>query len=400
MSASDQPLQWLEFFAGAGMARAGLGPHWRCVLANDNDVAKAKSYAANFGSEHLRVCDVAELTTDDIPGRVDLAWLSPPCTHVSLASRGSPQGDWREGVTPRPKRRDGLGPEAWASLALMQALVAEGRGPSLIVLENVPDLITANVGEDIDRVCDAFAGMGYRYGCVVVDAALFLPQSRERLFIVAVDHALTIPDSLVGGPSAPFHPQLLKAVMRRQKGEPIWFKLPTPPMRNSRLADVLEDDLLARWDTRATMAKVLASMTELHRAKLDDLRQGSASASASKRMVRGLNNRTRLTKGGRKAPTYEIRDDETANCVRTGGGGSSTQRLLFVDGEVVRTRRITPREEARLMGLPDDYVLPAGLSDGHDLVGDGVVAPVVRHLAQHILEPILKAQADQVQAAE
>ena len=387
MSALDQPFTFAEFFAGAGMARAGLGDSWRCVLANDIDPKKGASYARNWGAEDLRIDDVAHLTTADIPGRVGLAWLSPPCTHVSLASRGSPH-DWREGVgSPRPKRRDGLGPEAWASLALMKALVAEGRAPSLIVIENVPDLITANVGEDIDRIRDALTGMGYRYRCVIVDAALFLPQSRERLFIIAVDRSLTIPDILVGGgPSAPFHAHGLRALVHRRRGEPIWFRLPTPPLRNSGLADVLEDDSRCEWDTPADTRRIVAKMTPLHLDKLDDLKR------AGRRMIRSLNYRTRKTKmNGRKIPVHEVRDDEIANCVRTASGGSCTQRILIVDGEVVRTRRITPREEARLMGLPDSYVLPTALGNGHDLVGDGVCAPVVRHLAETLLEPILRA---------
>jgi DNA (cytosine-5)-methyltransferase 1 len=54
-------------------------------------------------------------------------------------------------------------------------------------------------------------------------------------------------------------------------------------------------------------------------------------------------------------------------------------------------RRLTPRECARLMGLSDSYALPANASDGYDLVGDGVAVPVVRHIAAHILEPIVAA---------
>jgi DNA (cytosine-5)-methyltransferase 1 len=41
------------------------------------------------------------------------------------------------------------------------------------------------------------------------------------------------------------------------------------------------------------------------------------------------------------------------------------------------------------MGLPDDYVLPANYNEAYHLTGDGVVVPVVRHLAANIFEPIL-----------
>ena len=65
---------FLEFFAGGGMARIGLGPSWRCLFANenDNDFPKSASYRANFGGgPELKVCDVARLKVADLPGRGD-----------------------------------------------------------------------------------------------------------------------------------------------------------------------------------------------------------------------------------------------------------------------------------------------------------------------------------------
>jgi DNA (cytosine-5)-methyltransferase 1 len=41
------------------------------------------------------------------------------------------------------------------------------------------------------------------------------------------------------------------------------------------------------------------------------------------------------------------------------------------------------------MGLPDEYALPANYNEAYHLTGDGVVVPVVRHLAAHLFEPIL-----------
>ena len=63
-----------EFFCGGGMARAGLGPRWRCAFANDFDGEKAKTYVANWGAAELRVADVATLEAHDLPDRADLAW--------------------------------------------------------------------------------------------------------------------------------------------------------------------------------------------------------------------------------------------------------------------------------------------------------------------------------------
>ncbi|TJV20225.1 MAG: DNA (cytosine-5-)-methyltransferase, partial [Mesorhizobium sp.] len=72
-------------------------------------------------------------------------------------------------------------------------------------------------------------------------------------------------------------------------------------------------------------------------------------------------------------------------------GGSSRQTIMVVDGTRVRSRLISARETARLMGLPDDYKLPRAYNEGYHLTGDGVAVPVVRFLAQHLFEPVLRA---------
>ena len=68
-----------EFFAGGGMARAGLGVGWRCLFANDFDPKKGFAYQANWGGGgELRIDDVRNVTGSALPGRADLAWDSSP----------------------------------------------------------------------------------------------------------------------------------------------------------------------------------------------------------------------------------------------------------------------------------------------------------------------------------
>ena len=69
-------------------------------------------------------------------------------------------------------------------------------------------------------------------------------------------------------------------------------------------------------------------------------------------------------------------------------GGSSRQTIILIDGPEVRTRLISPREAARLMGLADRYKLPDN-SEAYHLIGDGLAVPVVRHLSRHIFSPII-----------
>jgi hypothetical protein len=74
-----------EFFAGGGMARAGLGDGWKCLFANDFDYKKGETYRKNWGDKELRTLDVGKLRTSDLPGSADLAWASFPCQDLSLA---------------------------------------------------------------------------------------------------------------------------------------------------------------------------------------------------------------------------------------------------------------------------------------------------------------------------
>ncbi|MGA2638420.1 DNA cytosine methyltransferase [Methylocella sp.] len=93
------------------------------------------------------------------------------------------------------------------------------------------------------------------------------------------------------------------------------------------------------------------------------------------------------------ASVGECRFDGVAGALRTSSGGSSRQSIIFVDGDDIRTRLLTPRECARLMGLPDSYILPESENEALFLCGDGVVEPVVRHPAAHLFEPLLEANA-------
>ena len=61
-----------------------------------------------------------------------------------------------------------------------------------------------------------------------------------------------------------------------------------------------------------------------------------------------------------------------------------------MEGEALKARLISSRETARLMGLPDAYKLPENYNEAYHVTGDGVVVPVVRHLARHLFEPLLE----------
>jgi len=372
--------RFYEFFAGGGMARAGLGSGWSCLLSNDIDPKKGASYARNWGDSELRLEDVGELRAADMPGTADLAWASFPCQDLSLAGAGAGLRGERSGTF-------------WPFWNLIKALDDEDRAPPMIVLENVCGALTSHGGKDFAAIGAAIADAGYRFGALVIDAVDFVPQSRPRLFIVAVGKDYPIPDGLTQpAPDDQWHTGALveahDRLSKRARDCWLWWCLPLPPKRNTVFADLIEENPKGvPWHTAAETRKLLDMMSPVNKAKVQ------AAKKAGRRMVGAIYKRTRSDGNGGKMQRAEIRFDDIAGCLRTPAGGSSRQTIMLVDGNKVRSRLLSPREAARLMGLPEDYELPENYNEAYHLAGDGVVVPVVRHIAEHILEPMLAAIA-------
>ncbi len=378
-----------EFFAGAGMAREGLGERWRCLFANEFDLKKTAIYKRNWPSPAvLKDGDVGKLKGSDVPGHADLAWASFPCQDLSLAGAGAGLKGDRSGTF-------------WPFWRLMQALIDEGRAPKLIVLENVCGTLTSHEGKDFAAICSTYAKARYHFGALVVDAAQFVPHSRPRLFVIGIRDDVALPEGLTApGPTrlSPWQPRgLLNAfdnLPMKIKEKWIWWNLPAPAKRNIVFRDLIEDNPVGvEWHTTAETAKLLRMMSDINREKLDEAK------SSGRRTVGTVYKRTRLDEFGRKVQRAEIRFDDIAGCLRTPAGGSSRQVIVIVDGAKVRSRLISPRETARLMGLPDDYELPTNYNEAYHLTGDGVAVPVVRHLAAHIFEPLLMPRRQLAKAA-
>ena len=365
-----------EFFAGGGMARAGLGNKWKCLFANDFDHRKGRVYQENWGADHLEIGDVKTIKAGDLPGTADFVWGSFPCQDLSLAGGGAGLRGDRSGAF-------------WPFWKLMTGLMEEGRAPRLVVLENVCGTLTSHGGKDFATIGAALQKASYRFGAVVVDASLFVPQSRPRLFVIGVHQDQPIPDNLVAkAPTAPWHTAALckacEGLPQRARRNWLWWNLPEPPVRNIVFADLVEDvPKSVKWHTAAQTSKLLGMMSDVNRKKVEKAKR------AGRKMVGCVYKRTRRDERSRKVQRAEVRFDDVAGCLRTPAGGSSRQLLLIVDGNSVKSRLISSCETARLMGLPDEYRLPENYNEACHLTGDGVVVPVVRHLAAHIFEPIL-----------
>lgn len=367
---------WYEFFAGGGMARLGLGSEWNCVFSNEWSQKKAAVYRTVFGNSELRVCDIGDLTTDDLPGFPTLAWASFPCQDLSLAGNGAGLAGERSG-TFRP---------FWK---LMLDLVGVDRSPEIVVLENVVGTLTSHGGKDFTAIVSALSSAGYKTGALVIDARWFLPQSRPRLFFVGVQHDQIPSMLMLNAPSEPWHPKSLRLAVerlpRKLQDSWVWWNVPLPRPRTLSLADLIEDEPEGvSWHPKQQTEHILELMSPLNKSKVRQAQQLGG------RVIGTVYRRTRPNEWGRKVQRAEVRFDQISGCLRTPVGGSSRQTIIIVEGRKIRTRLLSPREAARLMGVPEDYPLPTSYNEAYHLIGDGLAVPAVSWLNSHLLAPLAK----------
>ena len=365
------------------MVSAALRSSWDCVLANDISKKKCNAYEANWGREKLICGDIATLDATVLKQPIDMYWGSSPCQDFSLAGRGLGLKGSRSGVF-------------YQWIENISEAVKAGFAPRIIAFENVVGLLSRRGGADLQAVISAFSRLGYKSGAIEVDARHFVPQSRPRLFVIAVRKDLQIDPSLGSAKNTPgTHSERLTrfaaALPSALAAHWVWWNFDQSRFSRSQdLASIIETDC-AEWHTDTETARLLSLMTPLQRSKIKSLQKAKEPVAGT------IYKRGRPNASGKTEQRAEARFDGIAGCLRTPGGGSSRQTLIIVDQSRIRTRLITKREAARLMGLPETYRLPERYNEAYHLLGDGVVVPVVEALNSALLLPLI--QASQIKVA-
>ncbi len=351
---------FLEFFAGSGLVAQGLSQFFKPAWANDICEKKAAVYTSNHGEKHFHLGSIADVNGADLPQAV-LSWASFPCQDLSLA--GLTAGIHAE--------RSGL---VWQWLRIMDEMP---KRPPFLVAENVTGLISADGGIHYRALHDALRKKGYTVGAVMLDASLWVPQSRQRVFVIAVENEVDIPADLIDvGPNWAHSDALVKAAEGLDGW--VWWKMPEPRKRRKTLSDVIEWDAVC--DPPKDSARKLSMIPSSHWERL------------SKESVTVAPGYKRTRESGQ---VLELRFDDVAGCLRTAQGGSSRQVIVLKRGEHIDTRLLTVREAARLMGAPESYKLPGSYNDGYTAMGDAVAVPVARYLAKHLLSHLAQAAGRQ-----
>jgi DNA (cytosine-5)-methyltransferase 1 len=374
---STQTATVAEYFAGIGLMRIGLEQAgWKVIFANDIDEDKHEMYRDQFGEEDQFVLDdVHELDAKNIPSSV-LATASFPCNDLSLAGA-----------------RKGLAGEQssafWGFIRILEEM--GNRRPPVVLLENVTGFLTSHQGEDFHEALQALNQLGYNVDTFIIDASRFVPQSRQRLFVVGTKETTFKVTESPGVFESEVRPAALADFILWHP-DVAWSlrALPPLPHRTTTLEDIIEDlsPNSTAWWSRERCEYLLNQMSPKHRAKADAMIN-------SRRKSFGTVFR-RVRAGGSMA---ELRTDGIAGCLRTPRGGSGRQILFVAGGGKFSVRLLTARECARLMGA-DDFRLLVPLNQALFGFGDAVCVPVIRWIAEHYLNPIFSELYAQTKTAQ
>ena len=360
-----------EFFAGIGLVRMGLERHeWEVAFANDHDPLKYEMYKSQFlnAQQHFLLGDIHNIGADQVP-TVTMATASFPCTDLSLAG-GRAGLDGKHSGT------------FWSFIRILDEMGE--RRPPLVLLENVLGFLSSHDGNDFQAALQALNTLGYSVDSFVIDAVHFVPQSRQRLFILGTRNN---PCPRQGNISvSEVRPKELVQFMLHHP-ELHWHVCTLPPLPKSRrtFSSILEDlpDTSPEWWSAARADYLLSQMSTRHRVIADYLIRGHTWSYGTV---------FRRTRNGKC--TAELRADGIAGCLRTPRGGSAKQIVLKAGYGRYFARWLTPRECARLMGA-DNY--PITLSPDQALFGfgDAVCVPVIEWIAQQYLQAIVQELAQE-----
>lgn len=320
---STSRFRFVDLFAGIGGIRLGLEQvGGSCSYSVENDRFARQTYKANFGT--CEGMDIHDIRAVQLPP-YDVLAAGFPCQPFSIA-----------GVSKKLSlgRLHGFDDEKSGNLffEIVRLITGAPAPPAALFLENVKNLVSHDHGNTFRVIRATLEGLGYSFSHQVIDAQRWVPQHRERTFMIC----------------------LHRDVFGDEK-----FEFPELPAGGLRvtMGDILEETVDSKYRLSANLWRYLQDYAMKHRAAGNGFGYGLVGPQSVSRTLSA-----RYYKDG-------------------------SEVLVQTDEDT--PRRLTPRECARLMGFPDTYLIPVSDVQAYRQFGNSVVVPVVAFLAGHLADRYL-----------
>lgn len=313
---------FIDLFAGVGgfrLALQNLGGE--CVFSSEWDKMAQRTYYANFGE--IPFGDITkEETKEWIPNKFDLLCGGFPCQPFSIA-----------GVSKKNSlgRKHGFEDEKQGNLFFHIAEIIERHRPKAFFLENVKNLVSHDKGNTFKVIEKTLRDLGYSFHFKVLNGKHFVPQNRQRTFMVGFDIN----------------------VFKNKEG----FEFPTLPDPTKKIKHILEKKVDPKYTLTDHLWRYLQNYSEKHKEKGNGFGFGLVD----------LNGITRTM----SARYYK----------------DGSEILIPQNGK--NPRRLSIRESARLQGYPDNFIVDAvSMNQGYKQFGNSVVVPLIQAIGANIVNKL------------
>lgn len=317
-SLHDIPFKFIDLFSGVGGFRLAFEEAGgNCVFSSEWDRYCQKTYKAWFGETPEG--DIRKVKPADIPDH-DILAAGFPCQPFSIA-----------GVSKKKSlgRAHGFKCATQGTLFFNIASILEVKRPPVALLENVKNLKSHDKGRTWETINETLQDLDYVVFSKVIDAAAWVPQHRERVYIACFD--------------------------RRVFGDKPPYRFPEPPKGSQpKLRDILETGPDPKYTLSNHLWNYLVQYAKKHKAKGNGFGYGLASLQGITRTLSA-----RYFKDGSE---------------------------ILIPQSRKSPRRLTPRECARLMGFDDSFPIVVSDTQAYRQFGNAIVPKVATAVAQEILK--------------
>ncbi|KAB2954249.1 DNA (cytosine-5-)-methyltransferase [Heliorestis acidaminivorans] len=315
----EYSFRFIDLFAGIGGMRIAFeNVNGHCVFTSEWDKFCQKTYYENFGD--LPFGDITKINEKDIPDH-DILLAGFPCQPFSIAGVSKKQSLGRE---------HGFLDKTQGTLFFDVARIIKEKRPKAFLLENVKNLVNHDKGNTFKVITSTLRDLNYLIYYKVLDGKHFVPQHRERIFIVGLD--------------------------KHVYGENFLFEFPTLPDPNKCVKDILEKKVDPKYTLSDNLWTYLQEYARKHKAKGNGFGFGLVDLSGVSRTLSA-----RYYKDGSE---------------------------ILIPQKGKNPRKLTPRECARLQGFPEWFKIVVSDTQAYKQFGNAVTVPVVQAVAQQLVKTI------------